>query len=370
MPVVCVLIAVVSALASPPAPVHDPPRTVRIADGIYVFITPPYGDVGLDGNSIAIVSTDGVLVFDSNGTPAAAEAVLAEIRRLTDKPVTLPRELALALGSLVRIRGVCPGLSRCPGHQPGEHARDDGGARAGIQPPRPRDAASRLPRVAREKSRCRRARDATARRPRPAEGAPRRGSVLPRAEKGRAPRLPQHDVCGSADAPHGRPRDPGAALRSRGHAGRCIPVSPEGKGPRHRRSPRESGVVCVGLLSDRLAADVRADGRARRVGASCPATASRCTTRRCCARTWPSCASCCEAAPTPGTRGLDPDQAKAEVLPRLHDQMVAITGDDPAANDAFRVYLVDWYLHRVFDELSGPLTDAIAPIPAKEPLPL
>ena len=87
MPVVCLLIALVSALASPPAPVHDPPRTVRVADGIYVFITPPYGDVGLDGNSIAIVSTDGVLVFDSNGTPAAAEAVLAEIRRLTDKPV-------------------------------------------------------------------------------------------------------------------------------------------------------------------------------------------------------------------------------------------------------------------------------------------
>jgi hypothetical protein len=25
--------------------------------------------------------------------------------------------------------------------------------------------------------------------------------------------------------------------------------------------------------------------------------------------------------------------------------------------------LVDWYLHRVYDELSGPLTDAIAPIP-------
>ena len=28
-------------------------------------------------------------------------------------------------------------------------------------------------------------------------------------------------------------------------------------------------------------------------------------------------------------------------------------------------YFVDWYMHRVYDELSGPLTDRIAPIPPK-----
>ena len=33
------------------------------------------------------MSPDGVLVFDSNGTPAAAAAVLAGIRKLTDQPV-------------------------------------------------------------------------------------------------------------------------------------------------------------------------------------------------------------------------------------------------------------------------------------------
>src|SRR5262249_6820948 len=38
-------------------------------------------------NSIAITSRDGVLVFDTNGTPAAASAVLAQIRSLTDRPV-------------------------------------------------------------------------------------------------------------------------------------------------------------------------------------------------------------------------------------------------------------------------------------------
>src|SRR5215831_19977103 len=63
------------------------PTRTEISPGIFVFATPRYGDVGLDGNSIAITSRDGVLVFDTNGTPAAASAVLAQIRSLTDRPV-------------------------------------------------------------------------------------------------------------------------------------------------------------------------------------------------------------------------------------------------------------------------------------------
>jgi cyclase len=65
-----------------PAPTH-----VAVADGIHLFQSAPYGDVGLDGNSVVIVSDDGVLVFDSNGTPAGAQAVLAEIRKITPQPV-------------------------------------------------------------------------------------------------------------------------------------------------------------------------------------------------------------------------------------------------------------------------------------------
>jgi len=64
-------------------------------------------------------------------------------------------------------------------------------------------------------------------------------------------------------------------------------------------------------------------------------------------------------------RGLDPDQAREEVLPRLTEVMVTMTKDDPKLNEQFRIYLVDWYMHRVYDELTGPLTDAIAPIPPK-----
>ncbi len=59
----------------------------KIAEGVYLFTTTPYGDVGLSGNSVAVLSESGVLVFDANGTPETASTILAEIRKLTDKPV-------------------------------------------------------------------------------------------------------------------------------------------------------------------------------------------------------------------------------------------------------------------------------------------
>ena len=59
---------VLLALTSP-AQDRPVPKKIPIADGIVLFVTPPYGDVGLDGNAIAILSRDGVFVFDTNGTP-------------------------------------------------------------------------------------------------------------------------------------------------------------------------------------------------------------------------------------------------------------------------------------------------------------
>jgi len=61
--------------------------THKIAEGVYLFTTTPYGDVGLSGNSVAVLSRDGVLVFDACGTPETAATILAEIRKLTDQPV-------------------------------------------------------------------------------------------------------------------------------------------------------------------------------------------------------------------------------------------------------------------------------------------
>jgi glyoxylase-like metal-dependent hydrolase (beta-lactamase superfamily II) len=59
----------------------------KVAEGVYLFTTTPYADVGLSGNSVAVLSDDGVLVFDSNATPETAATVLSEIRKLTDKPM-------------------------------------------------------------------------------------------------------------------------------------------------------------------------------------------------------------------------------------------------------------------------------------------
>ena len=65
-------------------------------------------------------------------------------------------------------------------------------------------------------------------------------------------------------------------------------------------------------------------------------------------------------------RGLDPDRARAEIVPELHDMRVRITNDDPQVNQAFEHQFVDWFLHRVSDELDGRLSDTIiSAIPAR-----
>jgi cyclase len=61
-------------------------QKVKIADGIYQFITAPDGYVP-NGNSVVIVNDSDVLVFDSFSRPSTARTELEEIRKLTDKPV-------------------------------------------------------------------------------------------------------------------------------------------------------------------------------------------------------------------------------------------------------------------------------------------
>ncbi|HXB55466.1 MAG TPA: MBL fold metallo-hydrolase [Vicinamibacteria bacterium] len=59
----------------------------RVAEGIYLFTTSRYGDVGFGGNSVAILTDDGVVMFDTSGTPASGQAILSEVHKLTHKPV-------------------------------------------------------------------------------------------------------------------------------------------------------------------------------------------------------------------------------------------------------------------------------------------
>jgi cyclase len=62
-------------------------RTVRVADGVYAFITPEERSSFQAGNSVAIVGEDAVLVFDTGNIPSATRRQIAELRRLTNKPV-------------------------------------------------------------------------------------------------------------------------------------------------------------------------------------------------------------------------------------------------------------------------------------------
>ena len=62
-------------------------RTSKVAEGVYLFTTSPYGDVGFGGNSVAIITDEGVVMFDTGGTPETGQTILSEVRKLTDMPV-------------------------------------------------------------------------------------------------------------------------------------------------------------------------------------------------------------------------------------------------------------------------------------------
>ena len=62
-------------------------EVVRITDGVYgaIFSEPRMDPV--ESNSVIIINDDSVLVVDANRTPATARTIIAEIHKLTNKPV-------------------------------------------------------------------------------------------------------------------------------------------------------------------------------------------------------------------------------------------------------------------------------------------
>ena len=61
-------------------------RKFAVADGIFQFMTMRDSYVR-QLNSVVIVNQNDVLVFDTNTRPSSARLILAEIRKITDKPV-------------------------------------------------------------------------------------------------------------------------------------------------------------------------------------------------------------------------------------------------------------------------------------------
>lgn len=60
---------------------------VKVADGVYAAIGRATAPMAIGSNAAIIVNQDDVVVVDTHLTPSAARALLAEIRKLTDKPV-------------------------------------------------------------------------------------------------------------------------------------------------------------------------------------------------------------------------------------------------------------------------------------------
>jgi cyclase len=62
-------------------------QTVKVGEGVYAFVSPEPTTPLVNGNSVAVIGDDGVLVVDPGQFPSVARRVIAEIRTLTDKPV-------------------------------------------------------------------------------------------------------------------------------------------------------------------------------------------------------------------------------------------------------------------------------------------
>jgi cyclase len=73
-----------AAVRCAPLPAHE---TVKVADGVYAFITAESNNAIVSGNSVAIVGDDGALVVDSGNFPSETRKIIAEIRQLTPLPV-------------------------------------------------------------------------------------------------------------------------------------------------------------------------------------------------------------------------------------------------------------------------------------------
>jgi cyclase len=344
-------VGLLSILFASIALAHPPPKKIQVADGILLFVTAPYGDVGLDGNSVVILSSDGVLVFDSNGTPAAAAAVLAEIRKVTDQPV---RYLVNShwhwdhwYGSEV-YKQAFPGLQI----------------------------------IAHEKTRTM-----------------MMGPALEFNRPGIETQLPAYiaSIEKQPPAPELKQRIDQARffLDQKAHVQHTFPnltytdeldihlgdreiqvlhydraVTP---GDSFLYLPKEKIVVTGDLLVNPISFALscyptgwlKTLERIDHLDASIliPGHGEPLHDKRLLHATIDVFRELLRWGKESKERGLDPDQARAAIMPGLRELMMTITAGNPGLNRAFEVQLVDWYLHRVYEELNGPLTDEIGRIP-------
>ena len=346
------LIALLLCSVSLTAQNRPAPTRTEIAPGIVMFATASYGDVGLDGNSIAVLTRDGVLVFDTNGTPAAAAAVLADIRRLTDQP----------------IRWIVNShwhWDHWYGTETYQQAFPD----------------VRI--VAHEKTR------ALMTGPALEFNRPGLETMLPNYLKN----LEQRAAANPALQPtldedrffldqkaHVRHTFPNVTFTDRlgiELGERHVEVLNYGRGVTPGDAfvylPKEKVLLIGDLIvnpvtfalsgypTEWLRVLERID--ALDVETIVTGHGAPLHDKKLLRATMEVFRVLLREGKAAKDRGLSADQAKEAIVPGLHDLMIAITGDAAPVNAAFKQQLVDWYLHRVYEELDGPLTDAIAAIP-------
>jgi cyclase len=351
-------------LATAPRQNRPPPTRTQVADGVFLFQTAPYGPVGLDGNSIAIIGDTGVLIFDTNGTPSAASAVLAEVRRLTDKPV---RYIVNShwhwdhwYGTEVYTRAfpdvVVIAHEKTRQMMMGPALEFN---RPGLETQLPEFIRSLEKRVADGRTSGRPA----------AELAPIE-QTLDEArffldQKSKANLVfPTRTFSDRLELDLGTRR---VQILNFGRA-----VTP---GDAVLFLPAERILISGDLLikpvsfalsvypTEWLRALEQID--ALDVSIIVPGHGDPMRDKDHLHATIAVFRELLRQGKEAKAKGLDPDAAKDAMFPSLHELMVKITGNVPAVNAAFKTQLVDWYLHRVYDEIDGRLTDAIAPIPPK-----
>jgi glyoxylase-like metal-dependent hydrolase (beta-lactamase superfamily II) len=358
------VLACLLPLASSGQDTRIPVRT-ELAPGVFLFATPPYGDVGLDGNAIAILSRDGVLVFDANGTPAASAAVLSQIRTLTAQPVryvvnshwhwdhwygteTYQRafpDVRIVAHEKTRAMMMGPAIAF---------------NRPGVEQQLPGYIESIEKRVATMEA-------AT---PAPAD-LPALKHLLEEDRFFLQQKAGVHLTLPNLTYSHRLSIDLGERHIEVLNFGRA--VTP---GDTMVYLPNEKILLLGDLIvnpitfalsgypTEWLHALEQVDALiATPIVTIVTGHGAPLRDKQLLHQTMDVFRVLLREGKAAKARGLDPDQAKAEIMPGLHDLMVSITHDDARLNGAFQSQLVDWYLHRVYEELDGPLTDGIAAIP-------
>src|SRR5947199_8678312 len=60
----------------------------QLSPGVWAAIRQDPFELPQEGNSVFVVTDQGVVVFDAGGSPAMGEAIVAKVRSVTDRPST------------------------------------------------------------------------------------------------------------------------------------------------------------------------------------------------------------------------------------------------------------------------------------------